>query len=196
MWFWIRPNTAKLFLSSRFFSGPNGNRNSPNGKRNSLWRKFSFLRDSRVNPGKGFFTARCGYDGHPDLCPCDGLGLMERSHPYRSNTSFKLSEKRPTYLAIMADRYDIQVDEFTQSMNEFSENATHPLSTIQKLVSGTGQVFTVTNAIIGTSSDLLGEAPFLRLEEMLQERRPRQACWNTGAIGMAEPGIVTKLPWR
>jgi predicted PurR-regulated permease PerM len=78
-----------------------------------------------------------------------GLGLW--IGPILTDQIRHLSEKGPTYLAVMADRYAIQVDEFTQSMNEFSENAQkHPLSTIQKLVSGTGQVFTVTNAIIGT----------------------------------------------
>ncbi len=83
-----------------------------------------------------------------------GLGLW--IGPILTDQIRHLSEKGPTYLDVMADRYDIQVDEFTQSMNEFSENARkHPFSTIQKLISGTGQVFTVTSAIMGTFAAFL-----------------------------------------
>jgi len=78
-----------------------------------------------------------------------GLGLW--IGPILTDQIRHLGEKGPAYLAVMADRYDIQVDEFTQSMNEFAENARkHPFSTIQKFVSGTGQVFSVTSTIMGT----------------------------------------------
>ncbi len=65
-------------------------------------------------------------------------------------------EKVPTYLSLLADRHGIDLKELSRSMNEVSVNIQdNPLATLKTFFAGTGQLFYVTNLIIGTLGSFL-----------------------------------------
>ena len=65
-------------------------------------------------------------------------------------------EKFPTYLSLLADRHGMDVKEITRNFKKISGNIQdNPLSTLKTFLSGTGQVFYLTNLIIGTLGSFL-----------------------------------------
>lgn len=65
-------------------------------------------------------------------------------------------EKVPTYLSLLADRHGIDVQDVTRNFKEVSANIQdNPLSTLKTFLTGTGQVFYITNLIIGTLGSFL-----------------------------------------
>lgn len=65
-------------------------------------------------------------------------------------------ENVPTYLSLLADRHGIDVQDVTRNFKEVSANIQdNPLSTLRTFLTGTGQVFYITNLIIGTLGSFL-----------------------------------------
>lgn len=65
-------------------------------------------------------------------------------------------ENVPTYLSLLADRHGIDVQDVTRNFKEVSANIQdNPLSTLKTFLTGTGQVFYITNLIIGTLGSFL-----------------------------------------
>lgn len=65
-------------------------------------------------------------------------------------------DKVPTYLSLLADRHGIDVKDVSRNFKEVSANIQdNPLSTLKTFLTGTGQVFYITNLIIGTLGSFL-----------------------------------------
>ncbi len=65
-------------------------------------------------------------------------------------------EKVPTYLSLLANRYEIDLEDVSRGLYEFSTNIqSNPFATLKTFFSGTGQVFYFTNIIIGTLGSFL-----------------------------------------
>ena len=89
------------------------------------------------------------------LCGLVG-GLVFWVGPILVDQTRLLIEKGPAYVAILADRHGVQLSELTQRLGEFSGSVQkNPLTTIKTLLAGTGQVWYMTNLIIGTVGGFL-----------------------------------------
>ncbi|WP_447962914.1 AI-2E family transporter [Nitrospira sp. Ecomares 2.1] len=65
-------------------------------------------------------------------------------------------EKVPTYLSILANRYEVDLEDISRRLYEVSTNIkSNPFATLKTFFSGTGQVFYFTNIIIGTLGSFL-----------------------------------------
>lgn len=65
-------------------------------------------------------------------------------------------EKVPTYLSLLANRYEVDLEDISRRLYEVSTNIqSNPFATLKTFFSGTGQVFYFTNIIIGTLGSFL-----------------------------------------
>jgi predicted PurR-regulated permease PerM len=65
-------------------------------------------------------------------------------------------EKIPEYLSLLANRYDVDLEDISRRLYEISTNVqSDPFATLKTFFSGTGQVFHFTNIIIGTVGSFL-----------------------------------------
>lgn len=65
-------------------------------------------------------------------------------------------EQVPTYLSLLANRYEVDLEDISSRLYEVSTNIqTNPFATLKTFFSGTGEVFYFTNIIIGTLGSFL-----------------------------------------
>ncbi len=84
------------------------------------------------------------------------IGLVFWIGPILADQTHLLIERIPTYLSFLADRHGVQLRELIQSIDGISTSIqANPFSSIQTLLTGTGQVWYMTNLILGTIGGFL-----------------------------------------
>ncbi|MEX2492436.1 MAG: AI-2E family transporter [Nitrospirales bacterium] len=89
-----------------------------------------------------------------------GLGFW--LGPLLADQILHFIETVPTNLSILADQHNLQLGEMSSSFAELSASVqNNPFSTIKTLLAGTGQVWNMTNLIIGTLGSFLLSASLI-----------------------------------